>query len=267
MQKHQAPENYYDLVVVGDSRSAVGVSPDHVSGILKGWKIINFAFNSGGINEQMLGYAEMKLKKDSEKRTLLLGVSPHSLLTRAARNSHWNFLNKNSRLNMLVMRRFEKIINFFLSISFNDFYNFLRMGSVNVISRKTVYHDNGWIEEYRSSRSYVNTLKHYKNIFKKNAVNLKYWNEALKKIKQLVGDGVHVFGFRPPTIPEMELIEERLTGYDPGYIKKSFVEAGGTWLDFDLKNYTSYDGSHLNSPSAILFSRDLALKKKYFDNN
>ena len=70
--------------------------------------------------------------------------------------------------------------------------------------------------------------------------------------------GIEVYGFRPPSSPEMVLWEDRYYQYDESAFQAKFEAAGGTWLHFDQAGYGSYDGSHLHHTEAVRLSQELA---------
>ena len=55
-------------------------------------------------------------------------------------------------------------------------------------------------------------------------------------------------------------LEKELSGFNQAEFVDAFKEAGGIWIDIDPTAYDSFDGSHLQSQSALELSRDLALK-------
>ena len=51
-----------------------------------------------------------------------------------------------------------------------------------------------------------------------------------------------------------------MSGFREAEFIQEFRNAGGIWLSFNLDDYVSYDGSHLDADSAKKLSRDLAEK-------
>ena len=71
---------------------------------------------------------------------------------------------------------------------------------------------------------------------------------------------LRLLGFRPPSTLAMEQLEDSLSGFNYSSFISKFKQNGGVWLTFSLKDYVSYDGSHLHYESANKFSKNLGLK-------
>ena len=71
---------------------------------------------------------------------------------------------------------------------------------------------------------------------------------------------IRVYGFLVPTCKQMVEIENELSGFNQAEFIAAFKKAGGIWIEFDPTAYDSFDGSHLQSESALEFSHDLASK-------
>ena len=67
----------YDIVIMGDSRTYRGVSPQAMQQILTNYKILNFAYSNGGLNNFMFG--------EAEKRSMAMSLqSPDPSLARSS---------------------------------------------------------------------------------------------------------------------------------------------------------------------------------------
>jgi hypothetical protein len=66
-----------------------------------------------------------------------------------------------------------------------------------------------------------------------------------------------VFGYIPPSSVNMEELERQYSDFDDFEFVNGFIEAGGKWISFE-EIYSSFDGSHLDSKSAIKLSYDIA---------
>lgn len=82
----------------------------------------------------------------------------------------------------------------------------------------------------------------------------------LARVEQLTARGVRVYGLRPPVVPEVIELEDRLSGFDEPAFVERFERAGGTWLRFPGADYATVDGAHLRDDAAVQFSKDLARK-------
>ena len=135
---------------------------------------------------------------------------------------------------------------------------------------KTSFHQEytytGWVASYEEKPWPESALKSYSTRFINNQVTEKNLKIVTDQVQQWTNQGVLVFGFRPPTTHKMVALEDSLSGYNELVVKTEFTKAGGKWLDFNLDDYTTYDGSHLQKESAIKLSIDLANKIKSIDS-
>ena len=71
-----------DVVILGDSRLHMGLSPAAMSAELPGTRILNFGFSSVEYSPEYLDAAERVFDQRSRRKIALLGVTPHSLRDR-----------------------------------------------------------------------------------------------------------------------------------------------------------------------------------------
>ena len=78
-----------DVVLAGDSRINAGLAPTEMAGSLPDRRILNFGFYAVAFTPQYLEAIEDVLDPDSGEPIIVLGISPHSLSPRGARNNQF----------------------------------------------------------------------------------------------------------------------------------------------------------------------------------
>ena len=264
----------FDMLVMGDSRTFCGISPDAMNTILPSYRILNFGYSLGGLNEVIYREATAKLDPNSNKKVLLLAVTPSSLLPETAKNLAFQEKKTMSREYVYILTNFYQIAKFLSPLKVEDMIPFQLQKIIRKILKKdtserhyTKFHDNGWVAAWRIPET-KRYLKDFHDMFLENHISDNLVQKLLEKTQEWVQQGILVFGFRPPSSVEMEALENELSGFDEGEFSKKFETAGGIWLSFPVERYHSYDASHLHKDSAVQFSKDLAIQiKKHLANS
>ena len=76
-----------DIVLAGDSRIQVGVSPERMNRQLPGLRILNYGFGRVGYSQEYLRAVEALLDPASSDRTIVLGITPSALLKVSQQNN------------------------------------------------------------------------------------------------------------------------------------------------------------------------------------
>lgn len=103
-------------------------------------------------------------------------------------------------------------------------------------------------------------MKSYSTRFTGNQVLERNINRLAENVALWSKKGVKVFAFRPPTTHKMVELEDSLSGFNEAAIRVRLEKEGAIFLDFNIDDYTTSDGSHLQKESAIKFSIDMARK-------
>ena len=92
--------------------------------------------------------------------------------------------------------------------------------------------------------------------------------QVFEQVKKWTEQGIYVLAFRPPTTFSMVHLENNVGLYDENYIKKGIEKSGGQWIDLELSDFKTYDGSHLTINSAQKLSQLIGEEiKKLAKNN
>jgi len=250
LNKTFAPAKY-DMVIIGDSRVYRGISPDEIKKYFPNEKILNFAYSSSRLSGLLLEHAEKKLSPKSKNKTIILAITPNSLLAKSFENEHLEENLKMAREKQYEILYFNDYLKYFEPIRGRDFR---KDNSPKYIEK---YHNNGWIASDKEPRDTNEAIIDYKKWFEKNNVSDKLINKLITQVNNWKKQNIKVYGFYMPTSWSMKQVEDSLSGFNEEDFSRKFEKAGGIWLEFN-KNYESYDGSHLTEKSAIEFSNDLA---------
>lgn len=241
-----------DCVVAGDSRVYIGLSPAIISGELGGCRVRNFAFNAAGYTPAYLDAIARVLDPASPRRTIVLGLTPHSLTQHAARRS--NFVSASPK--DAFEQRLEEWRWHCEPYQLENAVAWLSPDRPAVRYHRHTSPD-GWVGTRCVPEDASRLVKTYEAWFRESPVDPQTVADVLTRVRSWVAAGICVYGFEPPIQPELAAVEQRLSGFDAGDFVRRFREAGGIWLE-TAGDYPSFDGSHLRCDAAIQFSRDLA---------
>ncbi|MDY0092634.1 MAG: hypothetical protein RBT80_08020 [Candidatus Vecturithrix sp.] len=259
----------FDMILMGDSRVYRGLSPEAMNTILPGYQILNFGYAAGGLNTTIYKEAEFKFDPKSNKKTIVLGVTPMSLLPGSEKNSDFEDKKSNSREYVFMIKNFSSFITFFNPFNFEELLPPQLKKFMQTLLKKPysgnyyqIYHKNGWVASWRVPEDPQQYLVSFQQVFSHNKVSDKLIQDLLQQTIKWRQQGIQVFGFRPPSSKAMEELENELSGFDEATFSQQFKTAGGIWFSFPTEKYHSYDASHLHKDSAIQLSLDLAQRIK-----
>ncbi|MEE3331761.1 MAG: hypothetical protein VX246_12900 [Myxococcota bacterium] len=255
-------DSAYDLVLVGDSRLLMGVSPAAMREALPGREILNFGYLGAGLTSDFIEAAIRKLDPDADEPLLVVSVTPLSLSSRSLPNKHFKqelhrpasaSLGASGSKGVLgeVRRAFEPFEPFAHSPIVPD-----------SVSR---FREAGWIASDSPPEKIQVALQSYTRHFKSGKFDAANFERFLGSLKKAAASGIEVLAFRHPSSPAMEALENRISGFREAYVRKRLADAGVTWLPLKgtrgrTAKFASYDGSHLSAQGAVAFSAVLARK-------
>jgi len=251
-------QNYADVVIIGDSRTLLGISPAQMQKILKNRQIVNYAFGVGNIYlSEYLDSVEGVLKQESDRKTIILGITPHSLSDDPDFTSQFFMLKNLSKQEIFIDVHFAAIIDFFEYMSFHDALLGISPGLASSKTHRDLFSD-GWLAYGKNPPGKKNELKEYLRIYERCQVSPKMIENIMSYISRWNKSGIRVYGFLLPTCTQMVELEKELSGFNQAEFIKAFEKAGGIWIKINPAGYESFDGSHLQWESALRLSRELA---------
>lgn len=244
----------YDVILVGDSRTYKGISPEILTKYCPTFKFFNFGFSSGRINKHLLIEAKKRLKPNGQ-RVFIFPCTPIDLIN--VKNDHWYELYKelstlskcphqlyNLKLRLSPLQ--ERKTNYNL-----DFYH------------ETYYKDSGWCACWQKDPEYQSTFNSYKEQFSKRPFRKTDLSDFIDNLKWCKNNSIKVIAFRMISCQEMDNLEDELSNCDFTDIKNAVRQQDGIWLQrpYNLQLH-SYDASHLDFQSAEKFSHWLGKELK-----
>ncbi|MBN1436284.1 MAG: hypothetical protein JW936_04360 [Sedimentisphaerales bacterium] len=245
-----------DVVIAGDSRSAIAVSPAAMMEVLDNTRVVNFGFYGNGYSEDYLAALTEVLDGESDEQTIVFGVSPRSFTRGAATMNMFKAYQRIADSEVFLTRTFAELLRFTEPMDLGKALE----STLRQENRDTLYQcfwADGWIASRDENPRQDRKLDNYVREFQGNPVDEGIVEQLLEQVRRYREEGILVIGFRPPTTAEMEAIEDEYSGLDyEGFVRR-FEEAGGVWLRLEGE-YFSYDGSHMDRDSAVMLSRELA---------
>lgn len=239
-----------DLVIVGDSRSAAGLSPKRMNEELRDARILNFAFSDNGYQPEYLEHIPRVLDPKSPKKTVVIGISPFALSPplqergyRAAARTPWFRFR---------WKYFGDLLNFFDPIDKWSFVNFVRGKTERGFFRH--YHEDGWLESTLVPPRPEDSAAKMRTQYAGTKIDPAVTDGLIAAVKKWSDAGIRVFGFRTPTALDVYTIENEITGFEKMGFDQRWREAGGIWLELPVEGWETYDGSHLTPQAAMKFS-------------
>jgi hypothetical protein len=223
-------------------------------------RILNFGFDNAGFSREYLAALEGVLDSTSGRRIIVLGITPHSL----TQGTGGRFVARKSRLNKrpAFLRRAGGLktawfANLTAAVPLNQAFLFLT-GSHRLPRHEGVYHQDGWLAARLTPEQPNQGFEVARRWYVNNRVDPALAEGVISQTRRWTNQGIRVYGFRPPTVPEMVRLEDELGGFNEADFVREFTEAGGRWLRMDQTSYHTYDSSHLDRDAAADFSDDLA---------
>lgn len=242
----------YNFLICGDSRTYRGVSPEVMEDVLSRFSILNFGYSSGSFSPFMLDQIEKKLDFSAPVKVLYLGITPYSLTPKASMDGHIKQELARKKEEIIETLYLDPVKRFF------DPYEFDWNKTSDSVAYIQEYKKDGWVATDKIPPNPQEALPIYVKDFENNTVSNEIIDTLMVKVNEWALQGVKVFATRPPTTEEMVDLENRLSGFKEWEFIKRFTQAGGVWLNTDEKQYKSFDGSHLDIPSTIAYSKDIA---------
>jgi hypothetical protein len=242
-----------DVVLAGDSRTTIGLSPEAVATHVEDARIVNFGFEASVFTPEYLKGIEEVLDPASPRKIIVLGTTPLSV-TRAGRNQNSFVENRRRPVAGTLTRILDPVEWNLRRMDTSDLKAFF-FGQLNSFSE---YHSDGWVARWQVRDSPTKELAAYRKLFAGNTVDTTLQNGLCDQVRRWTQGGIRVYAFRPPTTADMVDLENQRSGFDEAAFVRQFQAAGGRWLIVRQVGYRTYDGSHLSRDGAIQFSGDLA---------
>lgn len=251
-----------DMVVLGDSRVRCGIAPAAMREVLDNWRIYNYGFGANGFSPEYLQAAQVVLDQSSDRRAILLGVTPLALTEGALeRNTFTEQMNR-PEMTHFYGRAIPELLEFLEPMSFGDVWKqWTRQDTNN--RRRAEFFADGWVSAWRGRIKPTQWLAHYHYEYTQSPVSEKVITWLLETVQHWRSAGIEVYAVRMPAHESMLTVEEQVAGFDEAVFAHRFTAAGGVWLDVNGE-YLMYDGVHMVPDAARQFSRAVAGQIKMY---
>ncbi len=247
-----------DMVITGDSRVNQGLSPEAMRKHMGNLRILNYGFNGLGYSEEYLKGIEDILDPESQRKIILLGITPRSLTARACLTNGYLDSVANKRYQQRSLPSLEPLFHFVRPYTTQEIRDLITQKELNY--RVTDYHLDGWSaceQKYPTPEKVIEFLNVFDSKYK-GGVSADVILRLQTKVKEWTRNGVTVYGFRPPTSSEIVRQTDERSGFRELDFVQDFKNAGGVWLEVDQDGYLTFDGLHMMRDVAVKFSDDLA---------
>jgi hypothetical protein len=256
-------KNRFDLVVAGDSRTLIGISPQAMQSVLPGYKIGNLGFVALVYSQEYMDYIRMTLHSPVKNDVIVIGFSPRSLLSNKKIECYFRMLYDEARipLKMEFDRRSRWLKILFRKLYEDDLITPLKRRKSRYLM---VSLESGWMASRLFPEDAGHSKAQYRIHFMKKKIDEKLLELIYRNTEAWTREGIKVFGIRIPTSPNIFVIEKEMSGFTEQNIRQRFEKSGGIWLNPSISYFVAYDGSHARYDSAVSYSKSLAEELKKF---
>lgn len=255
-----------NVILTGDSRTLMALSPTKIKKILNYDKIYNYGFGGNWYSVEYLQAVEDLLRPKEVNKVIIMGISPHSLTQGNAERGNFSELSKLSKQEAYLDIHFAPLVNFFEPMSFRDALEGL-FPSIASSHTEQIYMPDGFVAVHKTPSNRRNEVKRYRKIYEKSQVSDQTIDNVTRFIKKWTKENIKVYGFLLPSCSEMYELERKVSGFNQKEFVKLFEASGGIWVEVNPVRYESFDGSHLQDHAAMEYSRDLAMAIREIEEN
>lgn len=256
-----------DVALGGDSRVYHGLSPSETLvavGARYSGKVLNLGFSGVCLCGPYLAYLDDALASPilGRQRAIVLGVTPHSLTSHAAKDNGYLAESGRSISEKLERRYLARGVDFLEPIPVEDLWRRAMGGGPprpeHVYSER--FFADGWVAASLDPPMPDHALKEYSTVLGSSKVEPSIVDALLVATSRWSAANVVVVAFRPPVSPAVRRLEDELGGYDESDFRRRFTASGGKYFPIDDPAYETYDGSHLGETNARKLSRDVGAR-------
>ena len=249
--------NKYNVILMGDSRVYRGLSPEIMEKQLTKLKILNFGYSNGGLNPTMFKVASEKLNPKSKVKVMVLGVTANAITGFTKNNDQYMREFTRPREEVLERLYLNPILYWFSATNPEQLKESFKPKNTTSYYLSE-YHMNGYVESDKFPADTTEAIASYTDDFTNYKVNKEALSILANEVKEWTAKGITIIAYRPPVSEPMRELEDSLGHYNETLIKQKIEQEGGYWIPVNPNEYKTYDGSHLDKPSAERFSIDLA---------
>lgn len=257
-----------DVVLAGDSRVSCGLSPEEMGKYMPGYKILNYGFGGAWFSTLYMDKIETVMDPDSDRKIIVLGISPHSLIKHNAESGNFFEVITMTKTEKFFYTHFPEYLHFFEPLSFQDAIKQLRTRpSREELENNGAFYPDGWTSGNKIPGTVDEVVNKYAGYYKESLVDTDNIDNIISYAEKWIRQGINVYAFFPPSCKEMHKLEMERSGIEESELISKFEQAGGVWIDVDPYGYVSFDGTHLQRDSALELSKLIAKTIFEYENH
>gem|GEM_PF-1847601 len=218
----------HSVLLLGDSRIYVGLSPEKFEQTISGSSCYNFGFSALAYSDDYLQHADLLLDRAHGKTAVVLGVDATSLLEYSLQTNAFESVGALSTIDQLHLQMLQHVW----------------MGQ-DPIRRPHRFMPNGWVPIEPVPYQPTEFLNLYTNAYQNQGCSEVVLQTVCKWIKKWKSEGVTVMALRMPTTTALYKVECTNVGYHPQHVEDELRRAGAIWCDLPNTDTEAYDGSHI----------------------
>jgi hypothetical protein len=247
IEKLQAPEGTYDIVIVGDSRAYRGLDPSRLPA-----KVLNFGFSGAALDPLYVHTAVQKLRPGG---SLVVAVSPHSLTARAREANAFDALQARHAADLALTRWASPAYAWTRPYTMSQVAALAR-GRAALLAPASpfeTFHPGGFVASARARvESAPETARIYSEMLEAHPVGEREIMDLAYILTRYLASRYRVVVLRLPVSADVAEAEQ----LDNTWLKEQIVGTGLDW--FECPPGDTYDGSHLTAESAREVTEALA---------
>ncbi len=250
--------NQYNVLFLGDSRVYRSLNPEVIERKIPTVKAKNLGYSALGFDSVYLKFASSQMTDGEPIKIYVIGLSPRSISTCAIDNESFSKWTTKTRFEVWKIRDMARLNEFFCPFTPQELYDrFIR----KELNQNFGYQDlnkNGFVGSMQVPFSIEEGLETYERELSSASINTNAVQDLLDFVESCTQQNIHVIFFRPPSMKEMEEIENSIQGYNEEEISKKLIQSGAIrWQPNSV--CATYDASHIDFISADKLSHELAL--------
>lgn len=247
-----------NILLLGDSRTYMGVSPSAMRTVLPDVKIRNYAFRGLGFRGDYLDSTFGLVREASPPKMVVLGITTGSLTERSRRRNEWTTTmdGRGEGWSAKLDQSVDRIVPPTTPTGWVT--RWTRRGNPGRRGAIHDYQTDGYCRSDSQPRRPNAAIAKTKLQFESTEISSDTLADLYAFTDRCVDSGIIVVGFRPPATRSMHDMEHQTLGRAVERVAEGLIGRGGYWIDIPVGVHESYDGSHLTPEGATGLSVQLA---------
>ena len=245
-----------DAIVLGNSQVYRGVDPRGFAQTCPGPKVLNFGFSGTLMRPEYLEASLATLRREGP-RVLLVGVNP------------LEFKDRRLSDGFVAAREHDKQFKlpWQMESALRPVLHRLRPLEAPIPGARRVtwdYRPDGFVASNSPPREVGAARQNrYRNEYRNKPFSPEMYEGMLVQLAKYQQAGYRVLLFSTYSSPAFEAVDAEMTGLDDSKLAADAARYGLIFLSLPVHGLRSYDGTHLDAPSATEFARRLGTAARH----